>query len=64
MLTSIHLHSWKAHRDTTVPLGKLTLLVGPNGSGKTTVLEAPLRPLEARGHSLDDKERKTYRRAE
>ena len=39
-LTSIRLQNFKAHRDTTVPLGRLTVLVGPNGSGKTSVLEA------------------------
>jgi predicted ATPase len=40
MLTSIRLQDFKGHRDTTVPLGRLTLLVGPNASGKTSVLEA------------------------
>jgi predicted ATPase len=40
MLRSVRLLNWKAHRDTTVPLGKLTVLVGPNGTGKTTVLDA------------------------
>jgi len=40
MLTSIRLRNFKAHRDTTVPLGRFTVLVGPNGSGKTSVLEA------------------------
>lgn len=40
MLDSIHLENFKAHRDTTVPLGRLSVLVGPNGSGKTSVLQA------------------------
>lgn len=40
MITKVRLQSFKAHRDTTVPLGRLTVLVGPNGSGKTSVLEA------------------------
>ena len=40
MITSIRLQNFKGHRDTTVPLGRLTVLVGPNGSGKTSVLEA------------------------
>lgn len=40
MITSVRLQSFKAHRDTTVPLGRLTVLVGPNGAGKTSVLEA------------------------
>lgn len=42
MLTSIRLQNFKAHRDTTVPLGRFTVLVGPNGTGKTSVLEALL----------------------
>lgn len=40
MLRSVTLTNFKAHADTTVPLGKLTLLVGDNASGKTSVLEA------------------------
>lgn len=46
MITSIRLQDFKGHRDTTVPLGRFTVLVGPNGSGKTSVLEA-LRGLAA-----------------
>lgn len=40
MITSIQIQDFKGHRDSTVPLGRLTVLVGPNGSGKTSVLEA------------------------
>lgn len=40
MLTSIRLQNFKGHRDTTVPLGRFTVLVGPNGTGKTSVLQA------------------------
>jgi len=40
MITSLQLRRFKGHRDTTVPLGRLTVLVGPNGAGKTSVLQA------------------------
>lgn len=40
MITSIQLRRFKGHRDTTVPLRRLTVLVGPNGTGKTSVLQA------------------------
>jgi predicted ATPase len=66
MITSIRLQNFKAHRDTTVPLGRFTVLVGPNGAGKTSVLEA-LRAISerksrgttdyfsgSRGRKLDD----------
>src|SRR5580692_1068102 len=66
MITSIRLQNFKAHRDTTVPLGRFTVLVGPNGAGKTSVLEAlravcelrARRPMDyfadARNRKLDD----------
>jgi predicted ATPase len=40
MIESIQFRNLKALRDTTLPLGRFTLLVGPNGSGKSTALEA------------------------
>ncbi|HEX8698291.1 MAG TPA: AAA family ATPase [Myxococcaceae bacterium] len=40
MLTSLQLQRFKGHRDTTIPLGRITMLVGPNGAGKTSVLQA------------------------
>src|SRR4051794_35262461 len=40
MITSVHLQEFKGHRDTHIPLGRFSVLVGPNGSGKTSVLEA------------------------
>ncbi len=40
MLATFQLQDFKGHRDTEVPLGRFTMLVGDNGSGKTSVLEA------------------------
>jgi predicted ATPase len=40
MFESIQFRNLKALRDTTLPLGRFTLLVGPNGSGKSTALQA------------------------
>lgn len=50
MMTSVRLQNFKGHRDTTIPLGRMTVLVGPNGSGKTSVLEA----LQALGELVGD----------
>jgi energy-coupling factor transporter ATP-binding protein EcfA2 len=40
MIHKVRLENFKGHMDTTVSLGRLTMLVGSNGSGKTSVLEA------------------------
>jgi predicted ATPase len=40
MLTSVELTNIRSWVDATVPLSPFCVLVGPNGSGKTTVLEA------------------------
>ncbi|HUT93849.1 MAG TPA: AAA family ATPase [Thermoguttaceae bacterium] len=40
MIESIEFKNFKVLRDTTLPLGPCNVLVGPNGSGKTTVLQA------------------------
>lgn len=40
MIRRIRLCDFKTHADTTVELGRLTVLAGPNGSGKTSVLSA------------------------
>lgn len=40
MIRRINIKDFKAHRDTTVDLGRFTMLVGDNASGKTSVLDA------------------------
>ena len=40
MIRRFGIRNFKAHRDTELELGRLTLLVGDNASGKTSVLEA------------------------
>jgi len=40
MIKAVHFKNFKALRDTTLELGRFTLLIGPNGSGKSTVIQA------------------------
>jgi len=55
MLTSIRLKDFKSVAEGTLPLTRLTLLIGANGSGKSNVLEAiRLLTLIAKGARLDD----------
>jgi len=42
MIESIRFENFKALRDTTLPLSRFTLIVGANGSGKSTALMAIL----------------------
>lgn len=42
MFESIQFENFKALRDTKLPLSRFTLIVGPNGSGKTSALNALL----------------------
>lgn len=39
MIETITLKNYKGHTDTTIPCSRLTVLVGENASGKTSVLE-------------------------
>ncbi|HEX4416777.1 MAG TPA: AAA family ATPase [Kofleriaceae bacterium] len=40
MITQLHLENFKGHLDTRLSLPRFAILVGDNGSGKTSVLEA------------------------
>jgi predicted ATPase len=40
LIESVHFQNFKALRDTTLPLGRFTLIVGANGSGKSTAMQA------------------------
>lgn len=40
VVTELRLSAFAAHRGTVVPLGPLTLLAGPSGSGRSSVLRA------------------------
>jgi energy-coupling factor transporter ATP-binding protein EcfA2 len=40
MIESIEFKNFKVLRNCTLPLGRCNILIGPNGSGKTTVLQA------------------------
>lgn len=40
MIRQLHLTNFKGHRDSVIELSPLTVLVGPNGSGKTSALQA------------------------
>lgn len=48
MIRELRFRNFKVLRNCTLPLGACTVLVGPNGSGKTTVMEA-LRALRGDG---------------
>lgn len=39
MITSIHYKNFKALRDATLPLGRFTLIVGANGTGKSSAMQ-------------------------
>lgn len=43
MIGGVHFRNFKALREASVPLGRFNLLIGPNGSGKTSLIEALLR---------------------
>lgn len=54
MLNAVHLTHFRCFRDATVRLGPLTALVGPNASGKTTLLHAITAPGTGQGLAQRD----------
>ena len=40
MIRSLHIENFKCFRRLDVELGRFNVLVGPNGSGKTALLQA------------------------
>jgi predicted ATPase len=40
MIRNVRIHNFKGHAETALDIGRLTVLVGDNASGKTSVLEA------------------------
>ena len=43
MIASVAFRNFKALRSTSLALGPFNLVIGPNGSGKTSLIEALLR---------------------
>ncbi|MCB5261205.1 MAG: ATP-binding protein, partial [Candidatus Cloacimonetes bacterium] len=55
MIQSIRIANFKSFQDATLPLASLTMLIGPNASGKSNALEAiRLLSLLAKGQRLDE----------
>lgn len=52
MIESIEFRNFRVLRNATLPLGRCNILVGPNGSGKTTVLQA-LDAVHRKGSSFE-----------
>lgn len=55
MIESVQFRNFRVLRDTTLPLSRLTLIVGANGSGKSTAvqaLRAAARPREWQLHQV------------
>ena len=51
MISEVHIENFKSIEDLTVPLGRITVLIGENGSGKSNILEA----IAFLGAAADDK---------
>jgi predicted ATP-dependent endonuclease of OLD family len=51
MLQSVRVRRFKGIGDATIPLGRVTLLVGPNNAGKSSVLQATLNNSHANANA-------------
>jgi len=54
MITTLRVKNYKALRDVTLDLEPVHVLIGPNDSGKTSILEALLAICRSTDHSLAD----------
>lgn len=61
MIDRVHFENFKSLKDVTIDLGRLTVLVGPNGCGKSSVLQA-LELLARTGVPQPDEQQPPYGR--
>lgn len=54
MISEISIKNFKSIEDLTLPLGRITVLIGENGSGKSNILEAIAVYYAAMAQKLDD----------
>lgn len=54
MLTELHIQNFKSVRDLRLQPGRVTVLIGENGSGKSNILEALAFAAGAAGNKLDN----------
>jgi energy-coupling factor transporter ATP-binding protein EcfA2 len=55
VLKTIRLKNFKLHEDTTIEAGKITVFIGPNNSGKSSIFQALLVLKQAGRRGVDDR---------